>query len=366
MRSPRPDSAAGDPRAEVAARRLAQLAADLAAGASPAAASSAAPSTAIDVATGSVRGPAETGRGPDLEPWWADHTRLAVVERPTAPSAAAVSDRADHEHDAGRGPSRDPDGPSALPVPGRHAARRRRSAPTLTSTLARGAPRAPVPAWSPTHLAVVAVVLVVGVLCAAWWVLRDRPTAVTPVAVTSEAPLVPLSPSAAGEDTAPSGDASAGSNTGEGEAEVTVDVTGKVRRPGIVVLAAGARVVDAVEAAGGARPGVDLSTINLARLLVDGEQIVVGVPAGAAGGAPGAGAPVAPVPPGAPAGGVLVNLNVASVTELEELPEVGPVTAAAIVAWRDEHGGFTSVDELLEVSGIGEKTMEMIRPHVTV
>lgn len=314
----------------------------------------------------------ETARRPDREPWWADHTRLAVVERPATPSAAPGP--ADHERypvldpvpDPVLDPVPDPGRPSALPVPGRHAARRRRSASTLTTALARGAPRASVPAWSPTHLAVVAVVLVVGVLCAAWWVLRDRPTAVTPVAVTSEAPLVPLSPSAAGAEPPLPGDASAGSTAGEGEAEVTVDVTGKVRRPGIVVLAAGARVVDAVEAAGGARPGVDLSTINLARLLVDGEQIVVGAPAGAVGGTPGAGAPVAPAPPGAPAGGALVNLNLASVTELEELPEVGPVTAAAIVAWREEHGGFTSVDELLEVSGIGEKTMEMIRPHVTV
>ena len=121
----------------------------------------------------------------------------------------------------------------------------------------------------------------------------------------------------------------------------------------------GARVVDALEAAGGARPGVDLSGLNLARVLVDGEQVVVGVPA------PAGVAASALASPGAP-GGPLVNLNTASQSELEALPEVGPVTAQAILAWRDQHGGFTAVDELLEVDGIGEKTMAELAPHVTL
>jgi competence protein ComEA len=144
---------------------------------------------------------------------------------------------------------------------------------------------------------------------------------------------------------------------------VTVDVTGEVRHPGIVVLDAGARVVDALDAAGGARPGVDLSGLNLARLLVDGEQVVVGVPPppGVAAGAA-AGATPSPGAPGAP----LVNLNTASQSELEALPEVGPVTAQAILAWRDEHGGFTAVDELLEVDGIGDATLGQVAPYVTV
>jgi competence protein ComEA len=140
---------------------------------------------------------------------------------------------------------------------------------------------------------------------------------------------------------------------------VTVDVAGKVRRPGIAVLDAGARVVDALKAAGGARPGVDLSGLNLARVLVDGEQILVGVPAPvglAASAAPSAGAP----------GGPLVNLNTATETELDGLPEVGPVTAQAILSWRDEHGGFSSVDELLEVDGIGDATLAKLAPLVTV
>ena len=127
------------------------------------------------------------------------------------------------------------------------------------------------------------------------------------------------------------------------------------------MLDAGARVIDALEAAGGARPGVDLASLNLARLLVDGEQIVVGVavPAGVAG------ATAAPIPPGATTG-PLVNLNTADQALLETLPDVGPVTAEAIIAWRTEHGGFTAVDELLEVDGIGDATLATITPHVTV
>ncbi|THV17993.1 ComEA family DNA-binding protein [Nocardioides caeni] len=190
-----------------------------------------------------------------------------------------------------------------------------------------------------------------------WWVVRDRAeTSSGPaeIAAGSGEPLEPLEPLAA--DASMPDDAAGGGET------VTVDVAGKVRRPGIVVLDEGARVTDALEAAGGARRGVDLTSVNLARILVDGEQIVVGAPAAGPGSAPAG-------PAGGPSGGpvgALVNLNLAGVAELEGLPEVGPVTAAAIVAWRDEHGGFTSVDELLEVDGIGAKTLETIAPHVTV
>ncbi|MDN5745403.1 MAG: helix-hairpin-helix domain-containing protein, partial [Nocardioidaceae bacterium] len=110
------------------------------------------------------------------------------------------------------------------------------------------------------------------------------------------------------------------------------------------------------------RRGVDTTTLNLARVLVDGEQIVVGRPAttgSAAGGAP--------PPAGGGAGPTqLVNLNTATQSELEALPQVGPVTAQAIIAWRDQNGGFTSVDELLEIDGIGEKTLTQLTPHVTV
>ena len=141
-----------------------------------------------------------------------------------------------------------------------------------------------------------------------------------------------------------------------------VDVAGKVRHPGIVELPAGSRVNDAIRAAGGARPHVDLSSINLARLLVDGEQILVGV------------APLSPTDPflGDPASTATdvpstpINLNTATEPELETLPGVGPVTAAAILEWRAEHGAYTSVDELLEIDGIGDATLADLAPLVTV
>jgi competence protein ComEA len=143
---------------------------------------------------------------------------------------------------------------------------------------------------------------------------------------------------------------------------VVVDVAGKVRRPGIVRLPVGSRVVDAVEAAGGPRRGVDLSSLNLARVLVDGEQVVVGVPA------PGGVAASAASTPDAAGGpqGALVNINTATQAELETLPGIGPVTAQAILQWRTDNGAFSAVDELMEVSGIGEATLADMAPFVTV
>lgn len=111
---------------------------------------------------------------------------------------------------------------------------------------------------------------------------------------------------------------------------------------------------------------MDLSTLNLARVLIDGEQVLVGVEAAVPPAAATEGTPSATPgsTPGAPA--ALLNLNTATETELDTLPGVGPVTAQAILAWRTEHGSFSSVDELLEVSGIGEVTLEDLRPLVTV
>jgi competence protein ComEA len=172
---------------------------------------------------------------------------------------------------------------------------------------------------------------------------------VTGAAVASPA-VEPVGASAAADPTATAAPAT-----------VTIDVAGKVRHPGIQVLDAGARVVDALAAAGGARPGVDLTALNLARPLVDGEQVVVGgapPTAVVAAAAPESGGPSAPA--------TLVNLNTATETELDTLPDVGPVTAASILAWRDQHGGFTSVDELLEVDGIGDVTLGKLAPYVTV
>ncbi|MGH3348806.1 MAG: helix-hairpin-helix domain-containing protein [Nocardioides sp.] len=236
--------------------------------------------------------------------------------------------------------------PPSVPRPGRHASRRAGRLARLLPEAMRGRV-----ALGPGALAVVAVLVALGLAVTAWWVIRTEPSLVTPVepqpapALASPATPVPTS-AAEGAAATPEG-------------SVTVDVAGKVRRPGIAVLEAGSRVVDALKAAGGARPGVDLTGLNLARLLVDGEQIVVGLPA------------VATAPPAAPVGsatpaGPLVDLNTATPVELEGLPEVGPVTAQAILAWRDQHGGFTSVSELLEVDGIGDATLAAVAPFVTV
>ncbi len=147
--------------------------------------------------------------------------------------------------------------------------------------------------------------------------------------------------------------------TPEPSTTVLVAVVGQVVTPGVVTLPAGSRVADAVAAAGGALPDADLATVNLARVLVDGEQVAVGVP----GAEPPQGAS-----PGAPAGGgpVLVNLNTASEAEFEELPGIGPVLAGRIVQWRTDNGAFASVDQLQEVDGIGPSTFEELRDEVTV
>lgn len=141
-------------------------------------------------------------------------------------------------------------------------------------------------------------------------------------------------------------------------AQVVVDVAGKVRRPGLVTLPAGSRVADAIRAAGGVRPGTDLTSLNLARKLVDGEQILVGVPGAAAPAASGSGGSASPVNP--------INLNTASADELDQLPGVGPVLAQRIVDWRTAHGGFTSVSQLRQVTGIGDSKFADLQPLVRV
>ena len=138
---------------------------------------------------------------------------------------------------------------------------------------------------------------------------------------------------------------------------VTVHVIGRVRRPGVVTLPFGARVADAVEAVGGLRDGAMSGDLNLARVLVDGEQVIVGRHRSTASGEPAGSA--------ATSDGLL-DLNAATAAQLEELPGVGPVLAGRIVAWREANGPFPSVEILGEVSGIGDTLLAQLRPLVRV
>ena len=151
---------------------------------------------------------------------------------------------------------------------------------------------------------------------------------------------------------------------------VVVSVVGLVHQPGLVTLAPQARIADAVSAAGGLLTGADTLGLNLARHVDDGEQIVVGIaaPAGrpAVLGSSAGGAPAAPASSTAPKPAGPINLNTGTVEEFDALPGVGPVMAAAIVAWRQANGRFSSVDQLGEVDGIGPARLERLRPLVRV
>ncbi|MCV7015910.1 ComEA family DNA-binding protein [Mycolicibacterium madagascariense] len=156
---------------------------------------------------------------------------------------------------------------------------------------------------------------------------------------------------------------------------VIVSVVGLVHQPGLVTLDPGARIADALRTAGGALPGADVVGLNMARRVEDGEQIVVGI-ASPPGAPPAMGSSVTSAPGASPAKrapGVTptastgaVNLNTATLEQLDALPGVGPVTAAAIVAFRDANGRFAGVDQLGDVDGIGPARLEKLRALVTV
>ncbi len=187
-------------------------------------------------------------------------------------------------------------------------------------------------------LVVLAVVAVVAAGVVAWR-LRPVTDPVEPPRAPAAAPTAPPS-------------ASAGS-------ELVISVVGKVRHPGVVRVPAGSRVADAVRAAGGVLPGVDLGLLNQARRLVDGEQIAVGVtPPPDAGGAG--------VPGGSANPASKVNLNTATADQLDTLPGVGPTLAGRIISFRTEHGGFRSVEQLKQVSGIGDARYADLKDLVTV
>uniref|UniRef100_UPI0027E02168 ComEA family DNA-binding protein n=1 Tax=Frankia gtarii TaxID=2950102 RepID=UPI0027E02168 len=234
---------------------------------------------------------------------------------------------------------------------------------------------------------VLALVALAAALLATWFAWQHRPVSVaapalrpsvvvtapdgTPAGGSVDARTALVRTAAAGAVTAV---ASPAASTGTA-AEVVVDVAGRVTRPGVVRLPAGSRVVDAIDRVGGVLAGTDTTGIGLARVLVDGEQILVdgrpGPPPARAVPAPAvAASAVAGTSEGSDGGGGgqsgPINLNSASSEQLDGLPGVGPVLAGRIVAWRTEHGPFRSPEQLGEVTGLGDKRLADLLPLVKV
>ncbi|KAA0022957.1 ComEA family DNA-binding protein [Antrihabitans cavernicola] len=196
--------------------------------------------------------------------------------------------------------------------------------------------------------AMIAAVGVVAAIIAGIAVFRDRPQA-------QAVPPLPVVHVAQNDSTDPPKTAAVASAA---DAELVVSVVGLVRSAGLVRLPPGARIADALAAAGGAQDGADLISLNMAQRVADGDQIVVAPP----GGAPPPARGPAPAPGAAKPG--KVSLNNATEQDLDGLPGVGPVTAAAIVAWRTTNGKFTDIEQLGEVDGIGPGRLAKLRDLV--
>lgn len=220
--------------------------------------------------------------------------------------------------------------------------------------------------WDPGRrgLAALGLAVIIVLAATAWWLATGRPRAMpvnrsaptpSPVSVTSSvASQVPT------DTIVPVGGPAPPSPTAT--ASVVVDVAGKVRRPGVYTLPAGSRVYEALRAAGGVRRGASTLALNLAAPVLDGEQIVVGVASAVPVGAP----PAASAGGTSAAPGTPIDLNTATLEQLESLPGVGPVLGQNILDWRNANGRFTSVDQLRDVSGIGDVRLAQLRPLVTV
>src|SRR4029453_2469687 len=191
------------------------------------------------------------------------------------------------------------------------------------------------------HRGVICALLLLSVMAAGWLLLRARP-----VAVASPGDVVTVA-------TPSQSAASATPSMAKSASKIVVHVLGAVRRPGLVRLAENARVQDAIDAAGGLTRRANPGELNLAQVLTDGQQVMIGTtrdPAGEVREQPGSSTASVSAASGA------LDLTRASQTQLEELPGVGPVIAQAILTWREQHGRFTRVEELQEVDGIGPKT----------
>lgn len=209
---------------------------------------------------------------------------------------------------------------------------------------------------------VIACVVAAAVLGALLLWNRRAPTTIAPPSTYASPPAPAYATSGA---TAPEVTPSPGA-TPQAVGLMYVHVAGAVRRPGLYELPSGARVADAIRAARGPRAGADIDALNLAELVTDGQKIYVArrgespPPGSSSGYATGA----APLSGSTPTG--VISLNSADQAALETIPGIGPVTASAILDYRSQIGSFSSIDQLLEVSGIGPATLEAIRPYITL
>jgi competence protein ComEA len=212
--------------------------------------------------------------------------------------------------------------------------------------------------WDPgrTGALALAAVAAVAAVVAAVGVWSERPVAEPVPALPVVAPAVDPGSGPPGLQAAPAA------------GPIVVSVSGRVRHPGLLRLPPGSRVGEAIDAAGGAEPDTDLTGLNLAARLADGEQILVGVPVPVTPpvSGPSAGAAQAPSGSAAPAPSGRLDLNSATLEQLDQLPGVGPVTAQRILEWRTQNGRFAAVEQLQEVSGIGEARFATLRELVSV
>ncbi|MFF3744819.1 helix-hairpin-helix domain-containing protein [Streptomyces kronopolitis] len=226
----------------------------------------------------------------------------------------------------------------------------------------------------PKALAALLLVLVVAVGFAVqhFWTGRPEPVR-APAAERSVGALGPVLRSSSQPASSSSAAAVTNGPPGGAERQLVVDVTGKVRHPGIHRMPPGSRVIDALQAAGGVLRGANLRGLNRARRLTDGEQIVVGAPGGGGGTGGGPGAADAGAGGSGSGGGGAgggggpggpISLSSATEQQLDSLPGVGPVLARHIIEFRTQHGGFTSVEQLRQVTGIGDRRFADLRPLV--
>jgi competence protein ComEA len=209
------------------------------------------------------------------------------------------------------------------------------------------------------HLAVMAALTLMAVVASVGWLLRAKavpiavaaaPTSATVAVSANTSPVASPTP-APGSAVTPT---------------ILVHVIGAVAAPGLVKLPQGARVADAIAAAGGLRGDADPAELNLAAVVSDGSQIIIGTKSAPRGEVREGSTSAGGVSTGAATATAVIDLNTATLAQLDTIPGVGPVTAQAILDYRTKHGRFTKIDELQEVDGIGAKTYAQIAPHVRV